>query len=168
MFALSGIRINRVRINESLLYILQFISFYHQLGTVLIPRLVSSDADFCSNNTVRYFFQGQLSESDPFIIDEFTGEITLSRDLTNATLSFTRTLAVEDRLSPVASHLTGVAQLTVIVGELLPVDFEVTNGFIVPPLSRTSDDEFQHGKFVVVVVVVSILNMIKIILFAND
>ena len=116
----------------------------------MINQLVSTDADLCSNNTVRYYFEGQLPESSPFQIDPLSGQVFLSTALlSDDPLSYTTTLAVEDRLSPVATHRTGIAQLTVIIGELLPVDFGVSSGFVVPPLSRTSDTEFKQGTVVI-------------------
>ena len=116
----------------------------------MINELVSTDADLCSNNTVRYYFEGQLSVNSPFQIDPLSGQVFLSTALlSDDPLSYTTTLAVEDRLSPVATHRTGTAQLTVIIGELLPVDFAVSSGFVVPPLSRTSDTEFKQGTMII-------------------
>lgn len=112
----------------------------------MISDLISTDADLCSNNTVRYYFEGQLAGVSPFQIDPLSGQVSLSTALlSDDPLSYSTTLAVEDRLSPVATHRTGTAQLTVIIGELLPVDFSVSSGFVVPPLSRTSDTEFNQG-----------------------
>ena len=111
-------------------------------NTTVISELRTTDRDICSGSPIIEIISG--NENETFAINDESGEITLTRDLTEEDLTFTLLLRATDTGNFNVPDRSSNVTLIILIGQLLPVLISIDGGFTTPIISRLSTLEYQQ------------------------
>ena len=108
--------------------------------TEVISRLRTTDKDVCSGAPIFEIVDGNAN--DTFEIDNGTGRIILTRNLTEDDLSFTLSVRATDTGNFNVGNRSSTVSIIVLIGQLLPVSVTVDPGLTTLLISRLSQFEY--------------------------
>lgn len=109
--------------------------------TEVLPNLRTTDKDICSGKPVFEIVDGNTN--DTFAIDNTTGRIILTRNLSEDDLSFTLTVRATDTGNYIVADRSTTVSVIVLIGQLLPVSVTLDDpGLTTLLISRLSQFEY--------------------------